>query len=337
MQPQRTGASRVTLADVAARAKVSTALVSIVMRDAPGASDATRERVRQAATDLGYQPDRRARLLRSGRTRLLGVVFSVRLAFHGDLVTGLYEAAEQAGYELTLSAITPHRDEARAVAGLLAERCDALILLSVDSSPAELGELARQLPVVVLGRSVRNPAVDVVRNDDRLGLHLAVDHLVSLGHERIVHVDGGRAPGSAERRRGYQEAMDRNGLTSHIRVLTGGTSEAEGAAAARLLLDDLPSAVAMFNDRSATGLLEVVRSQGLSVPGDLSVVGFDDDRLSRLGYINLTTIGQDSTAMTALAIARAIDRIEGTDVERRSVVTPPRLVARGTTAPAART
>src|SRR3954471_2853001 len=88
---------RRNLADVAARAGVSTALVSIVMRDAPGASAATRERVRHAAGELGYRPDTRARLLRSSRSRLLGVVFGVQHAFHGDLVSGLYAAAERAG------------------------------------------------------------------------------------------------------------------------------------------------------------------------------------------------------------------------------------------------
>ena len=97
---------RPTLADVAARASVSVALVSIVMRDAPGASAATRERVRRAAEELGYRPDSRARLLRSARSRLIGVVFAVQQAFHGDFVGGLYTAADAADYELALSAVT---------------------------------------------------------------------------------------------------------------------------------------------------------------------------------------------------------------------------------------
>jgi DNA-binding LacI/PurR family transcriptional regulator len=91
------GERRPTLADVAARAGVSVALVSIVMRDAPGASDATRTRVLEVAGRLGYHPDSRARLLRSGRSKLLGVVFGVQHAFHGDLVTGCYDAAEKIG------------------------------------------------------------------------------------------------------------------------------------------------------------------------------------------------------------------------------------------------
>src|SRR5438132_5951525 len=101
---------RPTLADVAARAGVSVALVSIVMRDAPGASAASRERVRRAAEELGYRPDIRARLLRQTRTQLIGVVFGVQHAFHGDLLTGLYAAAETEGYELALSAVTAGRD-----------------------------------------------------------------------------------------------------------------------------------------------------------------------------------------------------------------------------------
>ena len=114
---------------MAARAGVSVALVSIVIRDVPGASPESRQRVLQAADELGYRPDARARLLRSNRSRLLGVVFGVQHAFHGDLVGGLYRAADRLGYELALSAVTPDRDEQRAVASLLQDRCEALVLL----------------------------------------------------------------------------------------------------------------------------------------------------------------------------------------------------------------
>ena len=203
---------RTTLADVAARAGVSTALVSIVMREAPGASAATRERVLAIADELGYRPDSRARLLRRSRSRLLGVVFGVQHAFHGDLVDGLYAAADRVGYELALSAVTPGRDEERAVGSLLQDRCEALVLLGPQAPAAYLAILAARLPVVVVARAVRHRAVDVVRTDDAAGLEQAVDHLVELGHRRIAHVDGGRAPGAAERRRGYTDALHRHDL-----------------------------------------------------------------------------------------------------------------------------
>ena len=323
---------RPTLADVAARAGVSTALVSIVMRDAPGASAATRERVRRAAGEIGYRPDSRARLLRSSRSRLLGVVFGVQEAFHGDLVSGLYAAAERAGYEVALSAVTPGRDERRAVDSLLQDRCEALVLLGPRSPAATLVDLAARLPVVVVTRPVRSTTVDVVRTADDEGMRLAVDHLVALGHRDVVHVDGGRAPGAAERRRGYREALQRHGLPA--RVVGGGLTEDDGAAAARRLLDGpLPGAVTVFNDRCALGVLDVLRRAGRTVPGDVSVVGYDDSRIARLSSVDLTSVAQDVDRLTTLAVGRALARLDGTPVDRRELVVPPRLVVRSSTAP----
>ena len=323
---------RPTLADVAARAGVSTALVSIVMRDAPGASTATRDRVRRAAAEIGYRPDSRARLLRSSRSRLLGVVFGVQQDFHGDLVSGLYAAADRVGYELALSAVTPGRDEQRAVGSLLQDRCEALVLLGPQSPTAALADLATRLPVVVVARPVRSSAVDVVRTADDEGARLAVEHLLALGHRDVVHVDGGRAPGAAERRRGYQEALRAHGLDAH--VLPGGPTEEDGAAAARRLLSGpLPGAVTVFNDRCALGLLDVLRRAGRTVPGDVSVVGYDDSRIARLSSVDLTSVAQDVEQLTTLAVGRALERLDSTPVRQRELVVPPRLVVRTTTAP----
>lgn len=324
---------RTTLADVAAAAGVSTALVSIVVREAPGASAATRARVLAVADELGYRPDLRARLLRRSRSRLLGVVFGVHHAFHGDLVDGLYTAAERLAYELALSAVTPSRDERRAVAGLLADRCEALVLLGPQTPTAHLAGLAARLPVVVVARAVRHRAVDVVRTDDAAGLGQAVDHLVGLGHRRIAHVDGGRAPGAAERRRGYAGALRRHGL-GRPDVLPGGLTEDDGAAAARALLAraDRPTAVTVFNDRCATGLLDVLRGAGVAVPGAMSVVGYDDSRLARLSHVDLTTVAQDAATLTRLAVDRAVARLDAAATGEREQVVAPRLVVRGTTA-----
>jgi len=332
--PQPGRDRRPTLADVAARAGVSTALVSTVMRDVPGASAATRQRILQAAEEIGYRPDARARLLRSNRSRLIGVTFGVQHAFHGDLVSGLYEAADAEGYEIALSAVTPRRDERRAVGSLLQDRCEAMILLGPDSPAGYLAELAGRCPVVVVARAVSGRGVDVVRTADDEGLQQAVDHLVALGHRRIAHIDGGRAPGAAQRRRGYRQAMHRHGLDADILIVPGGVGEEDGAEAARQLLATVPrpTAVAVFNDRSATGLLDVFRNAGLSVPQDISVVGFDDSRLARLSHVDLTTVAQDAGRMATLAVARAIDRLDGTPTGGREIVIPPRLIVRGTTA-----
>ncbi len=193
---------RPTMADVAAAAGVSTALVSIVMRDVPGASVATRERVLRTAEELGYRPDSRARLLRSTNSRLLGVVFDVEQDFHGSLLTGLYAAAGAVDHQITLSAVTPGRDERAAVNDLLQDRCKAVILLGPESPRAFLAEIAARTPVVAVTRNVRHHLVDVVRTADDQGVHQAVDHLVDLGSPadrarggRPLGRGGGAAPG----------------------------------------------------------------------------------------------------------------------------------------------
>lgn len=327
-----------TLADVAARAGVSRALVSIVIRGAEGASAQTRERVLQAAEELGYRPDRRARLLRRNRSRLLGVTFEVQQPFHTDLVEGIYAAAEPAGYDVTLSAVAPSRDERRAVETLLGDRCEALILLGPSAPAARLAELARRLPVVVVARPVRDTWVQVVRAADDEGAAQAVDHLVALGHEHIVHIEGGRAPGAADRRRGYRAAMRRHGLSGHIRLLAAGPSEESGAHAAEILLGEptLPTAALVFNDRCASGVLHAFLRAGVVVPADISVVGYDDSHLSRLRHIDLTTVGQDATRMAHLAVERAVAALDGRQPPTRETVITPHLVVRGTTALASR-
>lgn len=154
---------------------------------------------------------------------------------------------------------------------------------------------------------MRHAAVDVVRAADDDGLRQVVDHLVALGHERIAHVDGGRAAGAAERRRGYREALRRHGLTQHERVLPGGLSEEHGVAAARDLLDGpaLPTAVTVFNDRCALGVLDTLSRAGLRVPEDVSVAGYDDSRLARLAHVALTSVDQDAPRLARLAVERA--------------------------------
>lgn len=326
--------SRPTLEDVARHAGVSRALVSIVMRDAPGASEETRARVRRAADDIGYRPDPRARRLRQLRTKLLGVTFAAGQEFHAELVDGVYAAADEFGYEVVLSGVTPHHDERRALRTLMDDRCEAVVLIGPDLPTTELEALAAKTPVVVVARKVRG--VDAVRSDDTAGAAMAVDHLHGLGHRHITYLDGGRAPGAAERRRGYTRAMRAAGL--HPEVHPGGLTEREGAAAAAALLAagrPLPSAVFAFNDRCALGVLDVLLRARVAVPERVSVMGFDDSPLASLAHIDLSTIRQEIPQLSRAAVSRLVNRLdhEADDAEALDIVVPPTLVARGTTAP----
>jgi DNA-binding LacI/PurR family transcriptional regulator len=307
-------------------------MASIVLRGAPGSRTETRERVLRAAAEIGYRRDARARLLASGHSRQLGVVFSMAGRFHADLLDGLYVAAEKAGYELILSAVTRSRDDRTAVETLLDFRCEAVILLgpSLESVPV----LAGRLPVTVIGWRVADPSVDVVRTSDDEGMRRAVDHLVELGHRDIAHVDGGSGPAATARRRGYRVAMRRHGLERSVRIIRGGDSQDDGARVSRQLLDadQLPTAVIGYNDDVAAGLLESLSRAGTRVPEDVSIVGWDDSSLARLPHLDLTTVRQDAVEMTRLAVERSVARVTGGSVTARDVVLPPDLVVRGSTA-----
>jgi len=262
----------------------------------------------------------------------------VRDSFHADLVEACYPAAERLGYDIVLSALAPTRDEAQAVAALLGSRCEGLILIGPNAARDELNALGRRVPVVVIGETAVDPPFDIVRTADRDGARQAVDHLVELGHRSIVHIDLGRHPGSAERRRGYRAAMRRHGLGEQLRVLPGDNTEASGARAVRSLLDAsaLPTAIFAGNDRCAVGALDLLRRAGIEVPYEVSVAGFDDSQLSRLPHIDLTTVRQDTERIAALAVQTAAERLDEGRRTVRDIVLDPHLVVRGTTGPVLR-
>lgn len=325
---------RPTLQDVADLAGVSRALVSIVIRDVPGASDATRVRVKAAADELGYRPDNAARLLRQHRSRLIGVSYVAAQTFHAELLDEIYVAAERSRYDVVLSAVSERRPDSRATRTLLDDRCEAILLLGSQAPEAEIVDLADKVPVVVIARKLSSVHVDVVRTDDEAGAVMAVNHLVELGHRSIAHVDGGRGPGAQERRQGYRKAMRAAGLEP--RILPGGLTEEFGAAAARSMVEGgLPGAVFAFNDRCALGVLDVFLRAGISVPGDVSVIGFDNSALAGLAHIDLTSVGQDTAFLGGAAVERISERLDGgSGPLGKDIVAQPQLVVRGSTGPA---
>jgi DNA-binding LacI/PurR family transcriptional regulator len=322
---------RVTLADVARRAGVSTALVSIVMRDAPGASAASRQRILDVARELGYRPDVRARSLASLKAHVIGVLFGGAGRFQLELIDGLYAAAEEQGWDLVLSALTSSRDERRALESLHDFRFDALVMLG---PPVAEPLMAGRIPLVVMGWHVDHPDVDVVRTSDEHGMELAVRHLVDLGHRRIAHLEGGNGLVATARRDAYVRAMQQHGLAREIRVVPcGGEDQLDGQRGARALLEDgpLPTALVAFNDDIAAAAMSVLAQQGIHAPDDISIVGFDDSALARSPEISLTSVQQLPQEVARLAVDRIVARTAGAEVSDREVVLEPELRLRTST------
>ncbi|HEU5474105.1 MAG TPA: LacI family DNA-binding transcriptional regulator [Actinophytocola sp.] len=325
---------RPTMEDVAARAGVSRALVSLVMRGSPKVSEHRRAAVLLAADELGYSPHAMARSLASRTSHFVGVMVSdLHNAFWAEVVDGLDAYARDQGFELVINTGGRRAGrERQALASLLSFRPAGIALLGPVVPATAIAVAASQAPLVLVSRSSRLSTVDTVNDDGQSGSALAVDHLVSLGHTDIVHIDGGGGSQAAPRRTGYLAAMRRHGLSA--KVIRSEYTDAAGAKAIRELLSDrIPTAVVAANDYNAIGAISALEEAGLRVPADVSVVGYDNTSLAALRHVSLTTVDQPRTEMGRLAAEALIQRVREERSHPVRHLLRPALVVRTTTAP----
>ena len=326
-----------TIKDVAERAGVSKSLVSLVMRQADNVSDERRRAVLDAAMELGYRPNAMARSLVSQKSHVIGVTVSdLHNPFFTDVVDGIAGAAEEHGYRALLNSGNriAVREE-RAVETFLQLRTDGVILLGTVIDDVAIDRIGRETPLVLASRASRSKLVDSVVTDDRAGSAIAVEHLVELGHRRIAHITGGSGAGARSRTRGFRAAMKRRGLADRARVVEGDYTEAGGIEGVDRLLSEGPPPTAVFaaNDQAAIGALRALSEAGLQVPGDVSVVGYDDTYLAAFEHINLTSVHQQRISMGRVALQLLLERVDEARADPRHLTLQPALTVRGSTAP----
>ncbi|BCW34959.1 LacI family transcriptional regulator [Arthrobacter sp. StoSoilA2] len=322
---------RPTLYDVATQAGVSPSLVSLFLKDPGKISEKRRDAVQKAIHDLGYRPSRAATTLASNRTKSIGLVIDdYRNLWFVDLLRGMESVLSDLGYQVMLADSRPGENRIKeATDGLLAMHVDALV---VAAEPSESMLTRTWVPTVVAGWRKGIPTgADLITNDDDRGGSMAADHLLGLGHSRIGHLSGSDGA-SAHRRAGYQRALKAAGVEVVIGE-SAGTSEEDGYGSACWLLDHYPATTAIFaaNDTMALGAFAAIKARRLSVPNDISVIGYDNSPLAKSRFLDLTSIDNRSDLVGVDAARRLLARIEDPTLEPERKLIEPTLVLRGTT------
>lgn len=330
---------RVTIHDVAREAEVSVSTVSKVVNGRDGIAAATRERVQAVITELGYGASVGARGMRSQRSGVLGVLINEFEPYSTEVLKGIATACAGSGYELLAWSAAAGGDrtqqgwEQRLIAKLAGSLIDGAVLVTPSATPVN----AVGFPLVAVDPHDSSGPLPTVHADDFGGAKLAVEHLVGLGHRAIAHLGGRTDLASAHfRQRGYLEAMAAAGLEVHDDWVASGDYTTQGAtAAARALLQarHRPTAVFAANDVSALQMIAVANEAGLSVPGDLSVVGFDNVPEAAMAEPGLTTVEQPMHEIGRRAFEILVAQLRGEAPGERAVKVPTRLVVRATTAP----
>lgn len=323
-----------TMEDVARLAGVSRSLVSLVFQEAPNVSAARRTAVLEAATTLGYRPNRLARNLARGRSMTIGIVVDDLHPFFARAVEGVERHVETCGYHALIA--NSSRDADRTVAALANFddlRVDGVIAIGARGDVATLISATPSTPLVLVASEANATDVDSVTSDEATGSALAVEHLFSQGHREITHVDGGLGASAAARRAGYCAAMKRLGIGAAIDVVESDFTHDAGQKAAIEIADrtDRPSAIFAANDLNAIGLMSEFNRLGISVPSDISIVGYDDTAVVGLVTQGLTTIHQPVYEMGTRAAELLLERLAGNRTTVTHEVLAPRLVTRSST------
>jgi DNA-binding LacI/PurR family transcriptional regulator len=336
--PSRPSA-RPVMADVAQQAGVSHQTVSRVLNGHPNVRPKTRASVLAAIRDLGYRPNVAARTLVTGRTNVLGVIsFDTTLYGPASMLYG-FERAAHPGYSVAIASLArfSRSSLSEAVERFLGQAVDGIIVIAPETNAVEaLTALAIDIPLVAVGCGTRAPLPSVAI-DNLSGAAQATRHLLDLGHETVHHIAGPDSWLDAQERvEGWRQALRSAGAPEPGLLLGDWSARSGYELGHRLAAMTEVTAVLCGNDQMALGLLRALAERGRRVPGDVSVVGFDDVPEAAFFLPPLTTVRQNFGELGRRSLHLLLDRISGEGGRQPTLPIEPELVVRASAAPAGR-
>lgn len=323
---------RVTSGDVARRAGVSQSAVSRTFSPGASVSEPMRNRVLQAAEELGYRPNALARAMISGKSRLIAILVAyLDNQFYPLVLEAMARALQDRGYQVLLFMTEPG-DQDTVVQKMLQFQVEGIVMASATLSSRLADECSRAgVPVVLFNRYVPASPASSVTSDNLEGGRLLAHFLADGGHERVAFIAGSEdSSTSRDREAGFYKGLAERGLVVHARAV-GGYSFEGAAVAVREVMRRRPRPDAIFvaNDHMAFAAIDVIRQElRLRVPQDVSIVGYDDVPEAGWGGYRLTTVRQPGPEMVAATVAILLEQVENTGVARRAAVLPARLIVR---------
>jgi LacI family transcriptional regulator len=330
---------KATIKDIAKKSGHSCSTVSRVINNSPYVSAATRARIQKVIDETGFRPNSVARGLVTGKMNVVVCIIGDRLnEFYAQLFAAAEEELNQRGYLAVLcyTNYEPAKEE-KYLEAAAENNFAGVIMVTAPETPQLAANLAKlECPVVLANRYLVSFQTDVVLTDNYYGGYIAARHLIDLGHRRIAHWSGPEnSTASRDRLRGYRDAMQEAGLQVREEdVWKGNLRQVDGYLFGRKLLDQPGDITAVFcgNDLMARGLVVAYVEQGKKVPGDLSIVGFDDSPVAVTGTVKLTTVRQHAQEMGRAAAEMVVNRMTNKNQPHRRLTFTPELVIRGSTA-----
>jgi LacI family transcriptional regulator len=303
--------------EIAERAKVSTATVSRTINRLPSVNPQLAKRVWKAVEELGYFPSMQARALVSGKSRTFGLIVSeITNPFFPEIIHVFEETALQHNYEVLLTSTVHDRERMKmAVRRMLEHRVEGVAIVTFGMEESLLEDLKlRQVPLVFVDVGPQRPYVSNIRIDYLQGIRQGVQHLAALRHERIAFIAGPLAlKSAAARQQAFLRAMQEIGMAVDPALVVQGNHTLEGGAAAfeqLLKLLDRPTAVICSNDMTAIGVMRKSHSEKIAIPGDVSVIGFDNIRITEYTLPPLTTIEMSQRDIARLAFEALLQDVQ---------------------------